>query len=182
MYNNQEKLYLYIVTPHHRLKKLRVKICCRSALENLHTQLDPLCEIAELCNNNESPFHNEYIDTYYSFSAYIEEIVKTLNIWNLQYKKSKSEKERIVLRKLLNTERKNSLQPLVEYMINGMNKIKKKEMQYKKDYENAEKILRTENPICKEYITESFENLQVLTKELNHDILSELIKKYNISE
>lgn len=183
MFNgNQEKLYLYTMDSKHRLKKARIKISCESVLTNLHTQLDPLCETAKLCNDKESLFHNEYVDMYYSFSTYIEEIVKVLNTWNLQYKNADSEKERIDLRKLLNIERKNSLQFLIEYMINEMNRIKEKEKQYKKDYENAEKILQTENLIHNTYIEESFEDLQVLTRELNHDILPELIKKYNISE
>ena len=36
------------MTPKRRLKKLRIKMCCESALVNLHIQLEPLCELVDV--------------------------------------------------------------------------------------------------------------------------------------
>lgn len=174
--SNQDKLYLYTMTPKHRLKKLRIKMCYESALEKLHIQLNPLCEMVEVLENKKSPFYQEYVNTYYSFTTYIEEIVDTLNAWNLQYKKARSEDEEIILRKILNIERKNTLQPLVTYMESEMDKIKKKEQQYKEDYANAEKALRMETLMHRE---DSFGELRILADELDNHMLSSLILKYD---
>ena len=87
--SDQDKLFLYTMTPKRRLKKLRIKMCCESALVNLHIQLEPLCELVDVLEDKKSPFYQEYVNTYYSFTTYIEEIVDTLSAWNLQYKKSK---------------------------------------------------------------------------------------------
>ncbi len=174
--SNQDRLYLYTMTPKHRLKKLRIKMCCKSALVNLNTQLKPLCKMVEVLEDKKSPFYQEYVNTYYSFTIYIEEIVDTLNAWNLQYKKARSEDEEIILRKILNIERKNTLQPLVTYMVSEMDKVKKKEQQYKEDCANAEKTLRMEMPMRRE---DSFGELRILADELDNRMLSSLIQKYD---
>lgn len=174
--SDQDKLFLYTMTPKRRLKKLRIKMCCESALVNLHIQLEPLCELVDVLEDKTSPFYQEYVNTYYSFTTYIEEIVDTLSAWNLQYKKAKSEEEAIILRKILNIERKNTLQPLVTHMVSEMDKIKKKEQQYQEDYAKAEKTLRMETPMRRE---DSFGELRSLADELNNDMLSTLIKKYD---
>ena len=173
---SKEKLFLYTMTPKRRLKKLRIKMCCESALVKLNIQLDPLYELVDVLEDKTSPFYQEYVNTYYSFTTYIEEIVDTLNAWNLQYKKARSEDEEIILRKILNIERKNTLQPLVTHMVSEMDKIKKKEQQYQEDYAKAEKTLRMETPMRRE---DSFGELRSLAGELNNDMLSTLIKKYD---
>ena len=57
-----------------------------------------------------------------------------------------------------------------------MDKIKKKEQQYQEDYAKAEKTLRMETPMRRE---DSFGELRSLADELNNDMLSTLIKKYD---
>lgn len=70
-------------------------MCCESALVNLHIQLEPLCELVDVLEDKTSPFYQEYVNTYYSFTTYIEEIVDTLSAWNLQYKKQNQRKKQL---------------------------------------------------------------------------------------